>query len=228
MKIKSFGCSFIFGSDLADDGYETQSYTPSKLTWPALIAEQLSLDYECYAMPASGNLQILENVLGQIPSSNSDDLFVIGWTWVDRFDFTDLTDSWRTLLPVDREKEAKFYYKHLHSQYRDKLTSCIHIRTAIDALTHAKIPFLMTYMDELIFERAYHTTSALEATQKYIEPWLTNFNGKTFLDWARDNQYPISQNWHPLEAAHSAGAMLMLENIANTMATNLQYRHQNS
>lgn len=217
MKLKSFGCSFIFGSDLVDDGFATQQNTPSQLTWPALIAKECGVPYECYAMPASGNLQILENVLGQIPSSTSDDLFVIGWTWIDRFDFTDLTDSWRTLLPVDTEKEAKFYYKYLHSQYRDKLTTCIHIRTAIDALNTAKIPFVMTYMDSLTFEVAYHSSTALESTQQYIQPYMNTFEGHPFLEYSKINNHKISDNWHPLESAHEAAAKVMLKDIRSTL-----------
>lgn len=213
MKIKSFGCSFIYGSDLADDGYATDTYQPSQLTWPALVAKEIAAEYECYARPASGNLQILENVLGQIPSSTPDDLFVIGWTWIDRFDFTDLSDSWRTLLPVDTEKEAKFYYKYLHSQYRDKLTTCIHIRTAIDALNSAKIPFIMTYMDQLMFEVAYHTSAALESTQRYIQPYMTTFEGLPFLEYSKINNHKISKNWHPLESAHRAAADVIIKNL---------------
>ena len=226
MKIKSFGCSFIYGSDLADDGYNTDECTPSQNTWPALIAKDIQVEYCCYAKPASGNLQILESILGQISTSTSDDLFVIGWTWIDRFDFTDYTDSWRTLLPVDTEHEAKFYYKYLHSQYRDKLTTCIHIRTAIDALNAAKIPFLMTYMDELMFEVKYHTSPALEYTQKYIWPYMTTFQGHSFLEYSKINNYAISDNWHPLESAHKSAAKLMIRNIKTQLhnTNKLMYR----
>ena len=33
-----------------------------------------------------------------------------------------------------------------------------------------------------------------------------NFNGKTFLQWSRDNAFPESDRWHPLESAHRAAA----------------------
>ena len=66
MTLKSFGCSFIFGSDLADDGRDGPYATPSQLTWPALLAQHLGRDYQCYARPGSGNLQILNTILNQI------------------------------------------------------------------------------------------------------------------------------------------------------------------
>ena len=74
MKLKSFGCSFIFGSDLADGGVDGY-HTASNFTWPALLAQRFGLDYTCYAHPGTGNLRILEQVLKQ--SADKDSLFVI-------------------------------------------------------------------------------------------------------------------------------------------------------
>jgi hypothetical protein len=85
MKIKSFGCSFIFGTDLADETRGEPYAQSSQLTWPALLAQDLGLEYECHARPGSGNLRILEKILSisiQTPAT-----FVIGWTWIDRFDY---------------------------------------------------------------------------------------------------------------------------------------------
>ena len=62
MKLKSFGCSFIFGSELAYDGRDSPYATPSQLTWPAHLAQHLNYNYQCYARPGAGNLQILEQI----------------------------------------------------------------------------------------------------------------------------------------------------------------------
>ena len=116
MRLKSFGCSFIFGSELADDGSNGPHDTPSQLTWPAHLARHLSRDYVCYARPGSGNLQILENILNQAATSDAADLFVIGWTWIDRFDYYPANPAspsrspWRTIMPVDTDDLAKVYY----------------------------------------------------------------------------------------------------------------------
>lgn len=212
MRIKSFGCSFIFGSDLPDDGRDGPYATYSHLTWPALIAKQTNLDYSCYARPGAGNLRILERVLNQA-ACGGDDLFIIGWTWIDRFDYTDTEDTWKTILPVDTTSISKTYYRDLHSQYRDKLTTLIHIRTAIDVLNYRKIPFIMTHMDDLIFETKWHATPAITDAQDYIRPYITRFENKTFLDWSKDKGFAISPTLHPLEEAHQAGAKLMLDHV---------------
>ena len=86
MKLKSFGCSFVFGTDLHDDGRDLPKITPSKHTWPALLAQHLGQAYECYARPGSGNLQIWENIANQITTQESA-LYVISWTWINRFDY---------------------------------------------------------------------------------------------------------------------------------------------
>ena len=201
MQIKSFGCSFIFGSDLSDT---TQ-------TWPARLAKSCNCDYECLARPGAGNLQIAEQVLTHSAESNSE-FFVIGWTWIDRFDYASPIDnSWHTILPVDQSSLGKYYYKQLHSEYRDKLTNLITIKSVIDTLLQKKISFLMTYMDELLFDQRWHVNPAILELQQYIRPYMTTFEGMTFLDWSRKNKFAESVAWHPLEQAHESAANYMIK-----------------
>ena len=68
----------------------------------------------------------------------------------------------------------------------------------------------MTYMDELIFETKWHTSPAVTNIQNYIRQWMGDFQGTTFLDWSRNNNFPISEKLHPLEPAHKAAAKLIL------------------
>jgi hypothetical protein len=210
MKIKSFGCSFVFGSELADSG----KTRPSQLTWPALLAQHVKSDYECYAVPGSGNLQILDQILNQAVASDSA-TFVIGWTWIDRFDYYQSwprTLAWKTIMPTDEDNTAQMYYRDLHSEYRDKFTNLGYIKLAVDTLTQKQIPFLMTYMDELLFDQRWNTSAAVADLQEYVHTYMTKFNGMTFLDWSRKNGYPETQLWHPLEQAHAAAAELIKSN----------------
>jgi hypothetical protein len=161
MRLKSFGCSFIYGSELSDDTSSSNNQKPSQLTWPAHLAQYLGYTYETHARPAAGNLQIAERVLSHAANS-VDDFFVIGWTWADRFDIWDPVGSsgktrddnlwfkWSTILPSDNSDQAKNYYRDLHSEYRDKLTTLITVRLVIDTLKQKGIPFVMTYMDKLM------------------------------------------------------------------------------
>jgi len=205
MDIKSFGCSFIFGSDLADQ----TSNSPSNNTWPALMAKQLTVGYQCYARSGVGNLQITEQILNQIKDPA---LYIISWTWIDRFDYTNSdTYRWHTITPSDTDSIAHTYYRDLHSQYRDKLTSLMSIKLTIDTLKQKGYPFIMTYMDDLIFETKWHHTPAIAELQNYVKPYMTLFNEKTFLEWSRENKFLESEYWHPLEDAHIAAANYMLE-----------------
>jgi hypothetical protein len=219
MKLVSFGCSFIVGNDLADDRRPTPTktlYNPSLSTWPALISKRLGFDYSSRALAGIGNLRILESIITESAIA-TDSFFVIGWSWIDRFDYTIDNDIWQTLRPTVDTPEADQYYRNLHSQYRDKLTSLVHIRTAIDILQQKNIPFVMTYMDELIFETKWHCSPAISQLQDYITPYLTTFDGNSFLDWSTKLGFPISQNLHPLEAAHAAAADLLFPAVESKL-----------
>ena len=67
----------------------------------------------------------------------------------------------------------------------------------------------MTYMDELMFDQRWHCTPAVSELQRYCQPYMTRFDGKTFLDYSRDRGFAISPTLHPLEEAHAAAAELI-------------------
>ena len=227
MKLKSFGCSFIFGSELSDDGDDGHNgpyATPSQLTWPAHLARHLGHAYECYARPGSGNLQIAEAVLNQLADPEPA-VYVIGWTWIDRFDYypahpkNPSRSPWRTIMPIDQDPVAQVYYRDLHSEYRDKLTTLIHMQTVLDALNKHGHDYIMTYMDGLTFDQRWHTTPAVLKLQAQVEPHMTQFDGMSFLDWSRANGYPETDILHPLEAAHQAAGDYMI-NVFDRQNTN--------
>lgn len=200
MKVKSFGCSFVYGNELKDCCNQ-----PSKLTWPALVAQHLGLEYECLAVPGSGNLFILHKLLAEIDLEPA--IYIINWSWIDRFDYIgSYNNLWQTLRPNETGTAAQNYYRDLHSQYRDKLTNLIYIKTAVDALINQKQKFVMTAMDNLLFETEWHCDTVIERCQKYISPHIQSFDGYSFLDWSRQHNFAESTNWHPLEDAHRAAA----------------------
>jgi hypothetical protein len=214
MILKSFGCSFIFGTDLADDGQNWLYAKGSQLTWPALIAQDLGYEYQTYARPGSGNLQILERLLEQT-TSDEPSKFVVGWSYIDRFDFIKKDvekwpgTPWSTILPSECNQVNQFYFKHLHSQLHDKLSSLIYAKTAIDVLRQKNIPFVMTYMDPLMFETQWHCNPTILELQNYIRPYMTLFDNKNFLEFSQACGYPISERFHPLDEAHAAAAELI-------------------
>jgi len=171
MKLKSFGCSFIFGTDLHDDSRLALKATASNFTWPALLARRHSWDYTCYARPGAGNLEIAERLLSQLADAEPA-VYVIGWTWVDRFSYTATHNEWfgspwHTIMPIDTNARAEIYYRDMHSEMRDKLTTLLNVRVAIDSLKQHGHRFIMTYMDDLMFDDRWNTTPAICNLQGY-------------------------------------------------------------
>jgi hypothetical protein len=217
MKLKSFGCSFVYGSDLSDcpHGINDDNPPPSRLTWPALLAQRYQLDYECYARPAAGNLQILETLLSQIDCTE-DSIYVINWTWIERFSYVSSAKKtgrhpwnplgWTSVMPSDRDEVAKIYYKYLHSEFRDKLESLVCINTAIDLLRDRNRRFIVTYTDDLVFQDQWHVSPATALLQEKIRPYVLSFENRSFFEWAKTSKFDMSTAGHPLEQAHAAAA----------------------
>ena len=208
MLVKSFGCSFIFGTDLPDQ----VDKKPSQLTWPAVFSQQHGYYYRCCAQGGIGNLSIADRVLEEV-AQDVTALFIIGWTWIDRFDYINQNQTWSTIRPDSDSNLSTTYYRELHSEARDKITSLMAIRTVIDSLRERAFPFIMTYQDELLLDRKYNVTPAIGALQDYVEPYMTQFEGQTFLNWSRSKGYPESPSWHPLEEAHSAAADVIIQSF---------------
>jgi hypothetical protein len=187
-------------------------HLPSQYTWPALLAQHAQLEYVCNARGGSGNLHILEKLLRDV-HKNPQDFYIIGWTWIDRFDYTDTkfdqNDHWYTLTPTNTSTVAKTYYKELHSEVRDKFASLTYINTAIDALNTAGSSYIMTCMDNLIFDNQWNAPDSTKYLQQRIVPHIMTFAGDTFLNFAKSNNHPISTTLHPLEKAHQQAEVLM-------------------
>lgn len=216
MDFLSFGCSLTFGTDLQDDGRNDKWAKFSRLTWQALVSQHYKTNYWCRAKGGSGNLAILNRVL-DARHHNPDNFFLISWTFIDRFDYSDPkgghfsngANDYLTLRPSESDEYSAFYYKRFHSEHKDKLCSLIYIKTAIDCLTQAKIPFVMTSVDDVLFDQRYHAPPAIVELQETIKPHITYFEGRNFLDWSLHRGFEISPTGHPLEQAHATAAQLM-------------------
>lgn len=212
MELASFGCSLIYGTELPDS-----ANTPSSLTWPALLAKSFGLDYKCFAIGGRGNLLIMDRLTRQV-LINPNRLFVIQWTYIDRFDYSDpsgrhmatrTSNDYLTALPGSESSVDKFYFKNFHSEYKDKITNLAYIKCALDLLLENRCKFVMTCVDDSIWCDQYHTSAAMQGWQTYIKSQSTFFDGKNFVAWCRDLDHPIGSMGHPLEKAHNAAAGLM-------------------
>jgi hypothetical protein len=203
--LKSFGCSFIYGDDLADTFKNEDPW--SGFTWPALLAKDLNIPHTSYSKSGAGNLQIFQTLCKEL-ADPAPALFVIGWTWIDRFDYIQDQD-WNTIRPNGSKKTDKFYYTHLHSQYADKLYNLSLIATALTLLAQQQRKFIMVCQDNLLFETEWHCDAGIRLLQDQIKNNITWFDNKTFLEWSIAKNFKISENWHPLEDAHLAAFELI-------------------
>ena len=208
MLIKSFGCSFISGTDLAD------AYN----VWPSLIAHKLGINFKNCAFGGIGNQRILAELLKELGENDNEEVFyIIQWTWQDRFDYVDDNNHWQTCRPSLDTKSAAIYFKNFHSSFIDTLRSLSCIYTAIEILKTNNIPFVMTAIDDLIWQAAdatfFHPAS-LTVLQNRIEPFIKYFDGMDFLTWSRQHNFAESKLWHPLDDAHQAAAEYVIKNWA--------------
>jgi len=206
-KLKSFGCSFFYGSELHDINLD-HTLSPSDSTWPALIAKQLNFEYECWARPGQGNFKIYCDILAH-SYRNDDSVYIINWTWIDRYDYVDSQERWNTLRPSQENELQDFYYRNLHSQINDMISSASWIVSAAEHLRSLGCLFVMTYMDYNLLtpvDPNWHDPRYLEILQLKLKDILKSFDGLNFLDWSRQHNYKISDSWHPLESAHRAAA----------------------
>lgn len=185
MKLKSFGCSFIYGAELPDVYYPNG---PSNLTWPALLAKDLGYEYECCARAGTGNLHLLDTLLPHINNADKDTVFVIGWTWAERFDYKS-GKVWQTLLPTSKselQEQTKAYYKYLYNDYTSQLNFLSYINVALAALHKKNLRYIMTYMDNTdIFSCS---SPALTTLRSEVIPHLTTWNGEGFNYWCALNK----------------------------------------
>lgn len=205
MKIVSIGDSFFYGTDLEDC-----NHSPSQHTWPALIARQLHLSYHCLARPGVGNVSILQQIISGLLEHGRDAVYLINWSWIDRFDYIDFVDNtWHTTRPSQADSiKDPVYYKNFHSELMDKFSTLNSISHAVELLKGHR--YIMTYMDKLILDGHWHAPNYVRYLQHRVRSHLHDFSGATFLEWSRLNGHPESSHWHPLESAHQAAAIYWL------------------
>jgi hypothetical protein len=203
------GDSFLYGSDLAR----------TDQTWPCVVAQKLELEYHCRARPGVGNAQILQQILSAQAEFGKRAVYIINWTWIDRFDYVDTQDeTWHTTRPVlDDAERDPVYYRYFHSELADKFHNLVYINTAQQLLQeHDSI---MTYMDYLLLDQNYHAPDYIRTLQQQVQPGLENFDNMNFLDWSRAQGFPVSDRWHPLEQAHQEAAAWWYPRVGRLIQT---------
>lgn len=205
-RIISFGDSFTWGSDLADQ----RGKQHSKLTWPALLAKHYNIKYQCYARPGESNQAILRMILRA--SFEPTDLVIVNWTWIDRYEYyNNIESEWRPLRPSGTESDplCKTYYKYIQNDLSSKFESLRDIQVFLSTVG---VNYLTTALDPLLLDTKYHCPDYIQKLINQIKPHINWFDGKSFYEWTKNQGYSMSDNWHPLEEAHQAAFEYILEN----------------
>ena len=124
--------------------------------------------------------------------------------------FNSGSHDYLTCRPNETDQQSEYYYRHFHSEYRDKFTNLMYIKTTIDLLQKHQVTFLMTAIDNLLWCQQWHAPPHVLELHEQIRPYISDFEGRNFLDWSQHRGFEISSSGHPLVAAHQAAAELMI------------------
>lgn len=85
------GDSFVFGTELRDQTYGT----PSKNTFPALLAQDAGLPYACTAKAGASNSTIARHTLNYCETHKDIEKYlIVSWTFANRFEFKFEESNW--------------------------------------------------------------------------------------------------------------------------------------
>lgn len=117
-KLVAFGCSFTYGTALPD----ATDVNPSKLAWPALVAEKMNMAHVNAGVPGASNDLILHNIIN-FENFNKGDHVIVVWTFMHRALLFDDTGNTNSIMPnrimlskANGNPEWEQFYK-VHGDY---------------------------------------------------------------------------------------------------------------
>jgi len=203
-KIVSFGDSFIFGSELANN------ITGDK-SWVGQAAQQLNCQYQTTAEIAVGNEHIAQQIYRYFSTNKTTDtLAVINWTWSMRWDFYLLSvKKWIALGPTcapskltnyisDSEAQELIDFYNRYTGVSDEWNQFRSLQTiyAIQQFLKSRdIVNVQTYMDHELF-KPNPNRSRLEHYQAYRDPAWPIITSEQDLDTLPDAiQQEVKENY---------------------------------
>lgn len=193
----------------------------SNLTWPALLAKDLDMQYICHARQGASNNQIARLIYNYINEFRTNDLIIVNWTWIDRSEYyNELLQpkyQWQQIRPPIDSEHAKLYYKYFFSELSSKYETLKNILAIQNLLTVKNILFRMTCIDDLTINTKWHIPDYVANMQNEIKNNIMWFNNSGFYQWSKDNNFAIHKdNGHPLEEAHEAAFNYLKDNYGLT------------
>jgi hypothetical protein len=217
-RVIAFGDSFTRGDELADcstNGRIAPHHTYSLSTWSALIAKELGIEYDSMTIGGRGNHWISMSVSTYL-EKHRDALFIINWSWFERFDYIDAeTAQWTVTHPRHNDQLNHYFYKHIDNEKWNLHRNLQQIHSTICLLEQNNINFIMTCMDPMLYNKENFVT----VLQKQVNHYIVDFEDMSFLEWSKHKSFELGPNGHPLEKAHAEAAKYIntsvIEGITN-------------
>lgn len=163
------GDSFIYGSELTDCIDDQGHEQISQLTYPALIAKELNLDYVCAARPGYSNRAICRTVMDACEQYKHDvKLAIVSWSFPGRYEFRfknswEQISAWTVLETVDKiEQSFKADNPIVLHHHAVELDRAGRIGTRDFAKTY------YNYVGSNAVAEAYDTLSSIVMLQQYF------------------------------------------------------------
>ena len=228
-RVVAFGDSFTRGDELADcltNSRIAPHHTHSLSTWPALIAKELGIEYDCLTIGGRGNQWISWQVAAQIKQDTlciEDTLCILNWSWFERFDYIDIeTNQWAVTHPRHNDKLNHYFYKHVDHEQWNLHRNLQQIHSTISLLKQNNVNFIMTCLDTH-YSLTYNDmqslgsntvwTNAILSLQEQVVPHIVDFEDMSFLEWSKHKSFELGPNGHPLEKAHAEAAKYINTNV---------------
>jgi hypothetical protein len=232
MTILVVGDSFSFGSELsdlptADLSWQGNCYfdpdkcclipvSPSRLSWPALLGNRLSVSIENLSLPGSSNDRIFRKAMmsGMIKKY---DLIICAWTCVDRFDF-----SWKNeelQLSASNPMPNLNWFKEFVTDHYDPIIAFRRWFVSMIALQ----AFFKLKKQPYLFVNAVHPLMPFESLNiDHNKLMISNqIDHNNYIDWKHSlydwcQGLPFGPGGHFLEEGH----LLVANRIADIIQQN--------
>ena len=244
-KLIAGGDSFIYGSELKDCIDSQGREQVSQLTYPALIAKEINMEYVCVARPGYSNAAIRRTVMDACEQYNDIGLVIVSWSFSGRYEFR-INEQWKQIShwsAIDdiKDIEQKFQFNNP-----------IVLQHHADELLHAKQSGLSEFAKWLYTNtdyvaEIYDTLSNVIMLQQYLTlndiPYIFTAADRSSIDVNINDesvetlQKQLSKLWgwfdnkgfynwaqdmkfpfattHPREEAHIEAAHIFYEHIRN-------------
>jgi hypothetical protein len=217
-KLLAIGDSFTYGSELEDFNMTS----PSVVSWPYLLGNQLGYDVVNRGVVGSGNIKMVRTLVEE--NINEYDLVVIAWSGFDRIELADEYGVWGTHVGANKsnyritEPAVKFrgtiidYFNRYHNDdYLYRQQYLVQIILAQNYLKHHKKNYVMldTFLN--------HAFSGREDPKN--KDLIDQIDTAHFLGWPNESmlewtaEVPYGPGKHFLEEGHRIVAEKLFKHL---------------